>query len=177
MDSKRKESSRWNLWQRRLDCLKADQAGVSTTVWVAQLALKYGVSEVAIWKDWGKRKKWMPEYVTYLDEAEELYRWFQNELGLLLRELKELMTTAGQDTARVSAANSIKDIIFKRLELAQSMGMLERVPDQAEVTIRQEQITETVQQIANAFEEGGTPEELEMVVRVLGKLKKADESL
>ena len=48
------------LLKRRFAMLDAIDKGFHPSVFIAQLALEFGVSESALWSDWRRRGEWVP---------------------------------------------------------------------------------------------------------------------
>ena len=112
--------------------LEAWQRGVRPVSWVPQIAKEYGKSESHIWRDWGQRTEWIKEIVN-LEEAEQLFKELMAELKTLKEDLWTVLATSPNDAARVGAANSIKDVIFRQAELLQSTGLVHKEPLRVEV--------------------------------------------
>lgn len=79
--------------QRRRDMLRYYRLGLSAKEFCVNVATKYGVSEAAVLRDWGKRKEWMKTFhveentqslvcemlLDYEGDCEEISRLIENE--------------------------------------------------------------------------------------------------
>jgi len=173
----RKKRTPWAIVERRKEFLKLKAASIGMSAIVAQLAIKYGVKESTIWKDWQNRDEWRKNYQTMMKSAEEIHTWF-NELADFTEEsLKELVLTADNSNAKVGAAKNLMDLGFRRMELSQSMGVTARVPTGLEVSGRM--VTEIVDKSTvwlDALTEEMPPDEIKVLLKNVARAKSAAEN-
>ena len=117
----------FDLYERRLKCLRYDLQGIPQRTWVADIAGEYGISERALWVDWNKRHEWMPIIYSISDSAEDLSR----AVGEMVadtrearKELYRLYRSLNTDTAKVNALREIASNIKLELEMRQDMGLM-----------------------------------------------------
>jgi hypothetical protein len=103
---------------------------------VANLSEKYDATEKQLYTDWERRRKWIPQIVQLNDPA-LLHEHMQG----ILDEIPQLWLIAAGKTDdekkylyrtrdRLEAFKEIKDIRFRVLEILQTIGVIEKKPQQ-----------------------------------------------
>jgi hypothetical protein len=103
---------------------------------VESISEKYGTKEKQLYCDWERRRKWIPQIVQ-LDNPALLHEHLQG----VLDEIPKLWVIAEGKTEdgnkylyrardRLEAFREIKDIRFRVLEILQSVGAVEKKPEQ-----------------------------------------------
>ena len=122
------------LTARRQAFYHAINTGMALSEAVTTFADRYKVTEDAIYKDWQKRDKW--EIITV--DPNQVVQDCANELdevrARLWSEAKEALT----EGARIKALAKLSDIIFRKLEVYQALGIVVnphdlRQPTEAEI--------------------------------------------
>lgn len=130
--------------ERRVEMLNLMVKGAPVTETVKQIAEKYNRTEGGIWNDWNRREKWVPQIVK-LDGGTTLE---------ILQGLKEVIrrawfthATAQQESVKIAALKIVMEAYARFMDIAQSSGLLKKVPEQLEVKQSvNEQLTITLKQ-------------------------------
>lgn len=154
------------LYKRRQGLLALYNRGEICQAEIEKLAYADGVKPNTIWMDWAHRNHWIAE-LSYIRQT-------RTQLLQFLREIRDARETAwkicdkAQEqknwAAAVGALRTVFNSIFKEAELRQSLGIMERVPEELDVKI----VDEEKQRIRQIMEE--MPEE--ELQHVLNNLKK-----
>jgi hypothetical protein len=122
------------LYYRRRDMLRFHSRGLKLVDYIEKLTNKYNCSRRAIESDFSRRNEWIPKILS-LDDAKALV----NELMLTLKEARtaawRIFHEADNDNARVGALRFLGDSVFRQIEVMQSLGSLQQVPQRIEGTI------------------------------------------
>jgi len=124
------------LLERRTDMLHKHLMGAPLKAIVANLSEKYDATEKQLYTDWERRRKWIPQIVQLNDPA-LLHEHMQG----ILDEIPQLWLIAAGKTDdekkylyrtrdRLEAFKEIKDIRFRVLEILQTIGVIEKKPQQ-----------------------------------------------
>ena len=97
------------ILDRRLVCLGYSFSGVRTSQWVPTVARQHGVSESAIWSDWGRRDRWLPELFS-LDRGAYKVSELLGRLELALTKAFALMMATSNESSRIGAARTVDSI-------------------------------------------------------------------
>ena len=120
-----------NLYYRRKDMLRFHSRGLKLSDYIEQLAQKHKCSKRALRADFSRRNKWLPQ-ILLLDDTKGLV----NELMLTLHEVRaaawRVFHESDNDSARVGALKLLGESVFRQIEVMQSLGDLEKVPEKRE---------------------------------------------
>ncbi len=125
---------RLNFVKRRVEMLDDITKGFHLSMVVPQLAEKYHVSEVCLYKDWERRGQWIPVLMG-LDKFAEFTDVIESKLNAVQRAAWSLYLRADNDSARVGALKVVLDSleIYSNTVLSkQVLERLERVEKLAE---------------------------------------------
>lgn len=108
--------------ERRLEMLDMAFSGVRLTDFVPTLAEKYGVSESAIWNDWSRRARWLPQLVQ-MDESALKLSELIGRLERALTRAYALMLTTTNEPVRVGATRTVGSLSKTLFEIGSAAGM------------------------------------------------------
>jgi len=104
--------------------------GAGTTETVRDIAAKYNRTEGGIWADWTRRETWIPKLIRLdggttheiLQGVREVWRraWFTH-------------ATAEYESTKLGALKLVMEAYTRFIDIAQSAGLLERVPEKIEM--------------------------------------------
>jgi hypothetical protein len=114
------------MLKRRVEMLDAVSTGLHPSVVVAQLASKYGISERALWSDWGRRARWVP-FVLSLGKFAGFAEEVGQKLDAVQRAAWSLYLKASNDSARVGALRTVLEALGLHSELVQMREVAERL--------------------------------------------------
>jgi len=111
--------------------LRFHSRGLKLSDYIEQLAHKHKCSQKALRNDFSRRHKWIPQ-ILLLDDMTGLV----HELMLTLHEVRaaawRVFLKADNDNARVGALKLLGEIVFRQIEVMQSLGDLKKVPEKRE---------------------------------------------
>ena len=114
--------------------LRFHSRGLKLVDYIEKLATKHGCSKSALINDFTRRHNWIPE-ILLLDKSKDLV----NELMLTLQEARtaawRVFHEADNDNARVGALKLLGDSVFRQIEVLQSLGEIQQVPQRIEGTL------------------------------------------
>jgi hypothetical protein len=97
------------IYNRRKDILRFHSRGLKLSDYIEKLAKKHKCSNRALRNDFTRRHEWIPK-ILLLDEADN-------------------------DNARVGALKLLGDSVFRQIEVLQSLGEIQQVPQRIEGTL------------------------------------------
>jgi hypothetical protein len=112
-----------NLVERRVDMANMLCKGVGLKVAADDLARKYGVSVNAIYRDWSRREKWMPQILRLQDHS-IVYELLYGMRQIIPNAWYEY-STADNSNARIGSLRVLKETYAEILEKLQSLGLLQ----------------------------------------------------
>jgi len=108
--------------ERRLEMLDMAFSGIRCSEWVPTLAEKYEVSESAIWNDWSRRARWMPQLVQ-MDESALKMSELIGRLERALTRAYGLMLTTTNEPVRIGASRTVGSLSKTLFEIGSAAGM------------------------------------------------------
>jgi hypothetical protein len=122
------------IYNRRKDILRFHSRGLKLSDYIEKLAKKHKCSNRALRNDFTRRHEWIPK-ILLLDNSKDLV----NELMLTLQEARtaawRVFHEADNDNARVGALKLLGDSVFRQIEVLQSLGEIQQVPQRIEGTL------------------------------------------
>lgn len=119
------------LLERRTKMLTLKSQGVPLKTIINDFVSEYAVSKQALYKDWRTRKKWASDVAQLNDPA---------LLDELIQGLKQIIPNAWYEyktnpnpSVKLGALKLAKETYLNLIEIGQSTGQIERVPEKAEV--------------------------------------------
>ena len=110
------------ILERRLDCLDYSFSGLATTEWVPRIAQRYNVTESAIWSDWGRRDRWLPELVQ-LDKSALKMGEIILRLERALTRAYSLMLTTENESVRIGATRTVGSLSKTLFDIGSQAGV------------------------------------------------------
>jgi len=89
--------------------LKYSFSGVSTSEWVPIIADRHGVTESAIWSDWTRRDRWLPQIFS-LDKGAYKVSELLGRLELALTKAFALMMSTTNEAVRIGAMRTVDSL-------------------------------------------------------------------
>jgi hypothetical protein len=121
------------LLERRTELLQQHAKGIPLKLSVQDLSGKYNRSEKQMYSDWERRKKWIPQIVQ-LNDPTLLHVSIEGAKSVLPKAWLLLQDTAN-DFVKLGALRLIKDTNIQILEILQSVGAVEKKPEQLKLDL------------------------------------------
>lgn len=97
-------------------------SGVRTSEWIPILAHRYEVSESAIWSDWSRRGRWIPEIVQ-LDKSSLKMGELFVRLERALTKAYSLMMTTSNEAVRIGATRTVGTLTKTLFDIGSQAGV------------------------------------------------------
>lgn len=110
------------ILERRLRCLDMAFSGLRCSKWIPTVAMEYGVSESAVWSDWGRRAIWLPQ-ITQLDKAAFKISELISRLERASTKAYGLMITTPNENVRIGAARTVGSLSKIMFEIGSQAGV------------------------------------------------------
>jgi hypothetical protein len=117
-----------NLLERRTKMLQQHLMGVPLKLIVENLEEEFGAKAHRLYVDWGRRRKWIPQ-VVQLDDPTLLHMFLEGAKSVLPKTWLLLQETKNP-LVKLGALKLIKDTNIQVLEILQSVGIVEKKPEQ-----------------------------------------------
>lgn len=114
------------LLERRTKMLHEDLMGIPLKLIVENLEKEFHVNSDALYRDWHRRQKWIPQ-VVQLDDPTLLHKFLEGAKSVLPKAWFLLQDTEN-DFVKLGVLKLIKDTNIQVLEILQSVGAVEKKP-------------------------------------------------
>jgi hypothetical protein len=116
------------LLERRTKMLQQHLMGIPLKLIVENLEKEFGASAKNLYHDWERRQKWIPQ-VVQLDDPTLLHGFLEGAKSVLPKAWLLVQDTEN-DFVKLGALKLIKDTNIQVLEILQSVGAVEKKPEQ-----------------------------------------------
>jgi hypothetical protein len=127
-----KQTFQEKISERRKKMLKFHFRGISATEWVSLVAQEYGITEIAIWQDWRRRKSWLSKVFNLNDVVDEI-NMNMVELMNVKEEAWRTYHKAENAQSKAAALKIVARAIVDKIEILQSLGEVHREPQKIEI--------------------------------------------
>ena len=124
------------ILKRRAEMLDAVSTGLHPSAVVTQLAEKYGVTERALWSDWGRRERWVPVLLN-LEKYADFAEIVEQKLNAVQKAAWSIYLKARNDSARVGALRTVLDALEIHRDIVQTRDVIERLGRLEEIAQKQ----------------------------------------
>jgi hypothetical protein len=116
------------LLERRTKMLQQHLMGIPLKLIVENLEKELGATAKNLYHDWERRRQWIPQ-VVQLDDPTLLHGFLEGARSVLPKAWLLLQDTEN-DFVKLGALKLIKDTNIQVLEILQSVGVVEKKPEQ-----------------------------------------------
>ena len=116
------------LLERRTKMLQQHLMGIPLKLIVENLEREFGATAKNLYHDWERRRQWIPQ-VVQLDDPTLLHSFLEGARSVLPKAWLLLQDTEN-DFVKLGALKLIKDTNLEVLEILQSVGAVEKKPQQ-----------------------------------------------
>jgi len=117
-----------DLLERRTKMLQQHLMGISLKLIIENLQGEFAVNADSLYRDWNRRDKWIPQ-VVQLNDPTLLHKCVEGARSTLPKTWLLLQNT-DNDFVKLGALKLIKDTNLEILEILQSVGVVEKKPQQ-----------------------------------------------
>jgi len=97
------------ILERRLEMLDMSFSGVRTSEWIPILAHRYSVTESAVWSDWGRRDRWLPQLFS-LEKGAYKVSELLGRLELAITRAFGLMMSTNNESVKIGSMRTVDSI-------------------------------------------------------------------
>jgi hypothetical protein len=121
------------LVDRRREMIKYHVRGIPSKQWIPLVSTQFNISEDRVYSDYRNIKRWLPEMIS-LKDSEAITNMVFTHLQQALNAAWQDRQTATRETTKLRCLELIGILAQKYLELAQSVGRVEKIADRADTT-------------------------------------------
>ena len=128
------------LYERRHKLLALSHRGMMTVAHMTALAEELDSSANALYVDWNRRERWLPQFVQIEQSRKQLLEMFQ-EMKMAREALWDIHKAAeakGKHKTSVGAIKQMMECLHKEVELRQSLGYMAKTPDELVLSVKTE---------------------------------------